>query len=83
MITKTIYKCERCNKTSENIDDIQQCEASHLGLTLIEYRHYEDLKFRVQAYSEIVIRENNERTRQQRTKAIEKLIEFEKEHFGG
>lgn len=31
-----IYECEKCGKQSKDREEIMICEASHLGLTVVE-----------------------------------------------
>lgn len=39
-----IYECKTCGKKSENNEDILECEAAHLGLTIAEKKTYDFLK---------------------------------------
>ena len=84
MIKLKIYKtyaCEICGKESKVQEEIELCEAQHIGLNTIEEKHdYDYLDFNVQHLSHIVNSTNNEQTRQELDTAIEKLLQFEKEH---
>ena len=40
----TIYECEKCGKQSENRKVIQECEASHIGLTIEEVKEWKMLQ---------------------------------------
>ncbi len=74
------YECEKCGKKSENYDDIAECEAKHLGISVVERAKYIDLQWIAKQWSYIVNRSNNEENRNKHDEAIQKLINFEKEH---
>lgn len=69
-----IYECKTCGKKSENKEDILECEAAHLGLTIAEKKTYDFLKDRVKNAS-------LEETDKAFDKAVNELLDFEKE-FG-
>ena len=75
-----IYECKTCRKKSENKEDILECEAAHLGLTIAEKKTYDFLKERVKYASSVVSRTKNEETDKAFNEAIEMLLAFEKEH---
>ena len=75
-----IYECKTCRKKSENKEDILECEAAHLGLTIAEKKTYDFLKDRVKNASSVVSRTKNEETDKAFNEAIETLLAFEKEH---
>ena len=76
-----VYVCEVCGKESKTQEYIGLCEARHVGLNTIEEKHdYDYLNFNVKNLSGIVNRRNNEQTRQKLDTAIEKLLQFEKDH---
>lgn len=75
-----IYVCEVCGKESRDRDEIERCEASHLGLSVEEKHAWDALKYIAQSCGSIVYDTNNRKTRAAYDKAIEKLVEFEKEH---
>jgi len=76
-----VYECEVCGKESLNREDIELCEAQHIGLNTIEEKHnYDYLDFNVKHLSNIVNSTNNKQTRQELDTAIEKLLQFEKDH---
>ena len=76
-----IYECKTCRKKSENKEDILECEAAHLGLTIAEKKTYDFLKDRVKNASSVVSITKNEETDKAFDKAINELMDFEKE-FG-
>lgn len=75
----TTYVCEKCQKESRNYDEIYQCEAKHLGLTVDQKRKRDDLIDIVKMTSSTLTRCNNTHTRHDYDKAVETLIAFEKE----
>ena len=76
-----VFMCEGCGKESKIREDIELCEAQHIGLSTIEEKHdYDYLDFNIKNLSGIVNRTNNEQTRQELDTAIEKLLKFEKDH---
>lgn len=76
-----IYECKTCGKKSENKEDILECEAAHLGLTIAEKKTYDFLKERAEYAGSVVSRTKTEETDKAFDKAIEELLAFEKE-FG-
>ena len=76
----TIYVCEKCGYESRNRDDMEEHEASHLGLTAEEMRKYKSLSSFAQYMGWKVSSENNDRTRAKFDEAIEDLAKFEEEH---
>lgn len=76
-----IYECKTCGKKSENKEDILECEAAHLGLTIAEKKTYDFLKDRVKNASSVVSRTKNDDTDKAFDKAVNELVDFEKE-FG-
>ena len=76
-----IYECKTCGKKSENKEDILECEAAHLGLTIAEKKTYDFLKDRVKNASSVISITKNEETDKAFDKAINELMDFEKE-FG-
>ncbi len=75
-----MYVCETCGYESRSFDDIEQHEASHLGLTVKELHDYNALKSFARYTGGIVANANNEETRKKFDKAIEDLVNFEIEH---
>lgn len=74
------FKCETYGKLSENREEILQCEASHYGLTVAEKQEWDSLKEECRYACATVIRTNNEETRKEFDSAIEKCMNFEREH---
>lgn len=74
------YVCEKCGKESTSPEEIEQCEAAHMGLTVGEMHAYQSLKSEAKYFGSMVYRTNNEDTRKAFNDAIEKLVDFEKEH---
>ena len=81
MKQRIIYECKTCRKKSENKEDILECEAAHLGLTIAEKKTYDFLKERAEYAGSVVSRTKTEETDKAFDKAIEELLAFEKE-FG-
>lgn len=76
-----VYLCDYCGAKSQSRDEIELCEAKHMGLkTLEEKRAYDALSSLFEHCGSIVSNTNNERTRQAQDDALEKLMQFEKEH---
>lgn len=77
----TVYVCDKCGKESEDHDEIELCEAHHMGLQTLEEKHtYETLKSLAVYYGSVLYHTNNERTRKAYDDACEKLAAFEREH---
>lgn len=74
------FKCETCGKLSEDRKEILQCEASHYGLTVAEKQKWDNLKEECRCAGATVSRINNEETRKEFDSAIEKCMNFEREH---
>ena len=74
------FKYETCDKLSEDREEILQCEASHYGLTIAEKQEWDSLKEECRYAGATVIRTNNEETRKEFDSAIEKCMNFEREH---
>lgn len=74
------YVCEHCGRCSLNYDEIDECEASHVGLTANEKRVWDVLKSAVKYFGSVMSKKNNEYTRASYDVAVEKLISFEKLH---
>ncbi len=75
-----IYVCEECGKESCNKDDILQCEAEHLGLSVEEKCEYDHLNNLVERWSHTVNRTCNRDTRSALDSYVTKLLAFEVEH---
>ena len=75
-----IYECKTCGKKSENKENILECEAAHLGLTIAEKQEWELLKERARYAGTVVSRTKNEETDKAFDEAVETLIAFEKDH---
>lgn len=76
----TMYVCETCGYESRDAEDVRKHEASHLGLTLEELKAYRELKSFVAYTGSVISKTNNKETRSEFDKAVEKLMDFEKEH---
>ena len=74
------YECEKCKKKSLNREEIMKCEASHYGLSIAEKQEWDKLKDDCRYAGITVNRTNNEETRKAFYDAIEKCMQFEKEH---
>lgn len=75
-----VYVCEHCGKESLNHDEIEACEASHMGLTVKEKHTWDALKSAARYFGSVVSTTNNEQTRAAYDNAVEKLISFEQSH---
>lgn len=76
-----VYVCETCGYESRVQDEVELCEAKHIGLQSLEDKHaYDALQGLVKHCSQVVSVRSNEQTRAAYDKAIRDLIAFEKEH---
>ena len=75
-----VYVCERCKKESRKANEIKECEAGHMGLTIEENFRYDGLKEIVRRCSYMVSVTKNTNTDREFDHAIKELIDFEKEH---
>lgn len=75
-----IFECENCGKTSENREEILECEASHYGLSVAEKQEWDSLKEECRISGIKVSMTNNDDTKKAFDNAIEKCIQFEKQH---
>lgn len=76
-----VYVCEVCGHESTIRDEVELCEAKHMGLHSLEDKHtYDALQSLVNYCSHLVSTRNNERTRSAYDEAIRNLIAFEEEH---
>ena len=75
-----IYVCEHCGKESQSHDEIEECEAAHMGLTVAEKHTWDTLKSAAKYFGSVVSSNNNNRTRATHDDAIEKLVSFEQSH---
>lgn len=81
MRSYTVYVCKVCGRESPVQADIEMCEGRHLGLNDIsEVKEYNSLVSSVKSFMSILARSNNDKTRQDADDAINKMIEFEKNH---
>lgn len=76
----TIFECEKCGRKSSDRAEIMECEASHLGLTVVEKQEWERLKEDVRYKGVIVSSTKNEITDRDFDEAISRVLEFEKQH---
>lgn len=74
------YVCETCGYESTSFDDMEEHEASHLGLTVKEMHDYHALKSFARYMGTVIYCVNNEETNAKFNKAVDDLITFEKEH---
>ena len=68
-----VYVCGHCGKESLSHDEIEECEAIHMGLTVAEKHTWDALKSAAKYFGSVVSRENNDRTRAAYDEAIKKL----------
>lgn len=76
----TIFECEKCGKQSSDKEEIMECEASHLGLTVAEKQERERLKEDVRYKGVIVGSTKNEITDRDLDEAVSRVLEFKKQH---
>lgn len=75
------YVCEKCGFESSNQEEVELCEAKHIGLNTLEDKHsYDALKSYAQYCGHVVSATNNDTTREAYDLAIENLIKFKKDH---
>ena len=75
------YICENCGKESRDKEEIQLCEARHIGLkSTKELADYKYLECQAKHCGYMVSVTNNDHTRSDYDEAIAKLIMFEREH---
>ena len=76
-----VYVCDCCGRESRSRDEIELCEAKHIGLQSIEEKHeYDALKAATAYFASVVYSRSNEETRAAYDVAIEKQLAFEAEH---
>lgn len=76
-----VYVCDFCGYESTNHDEVELCEAKHMGLQSIEEKHeYDALKSATAYFAHVVYNTNNEETRAAYDKAIEMQLAFETKH---
>lgn len=76
----TMYVCETCGYESRSFDDMEEHEASHLGLTVAELHNYNALKSFARYMGGVISHTSNDKTRAKFDKAIEDLVAFEEAH---
>ena len=76
----TMYVCETCGYENRSRDDVEEHEASHLGLTVKEMHEYQSLISFAQYMSWKNSYASNEETRRKFDEAIDNLVSFEEEH---
>ena len=80
----TVYVCSKCGKESKDHDEIELCEAHHMGLQTLEEKHtYDSLKALASYCGSFLYDTNNERTREAFDNACAALENFEREHKMG
>jgi len=80
MKTYQVYVCEECGRESRSKENILQCEAEHLGLSIEEKNEYDYLKNLVERWSFTANRICNQETRSALDSCITRLLAFEVEH---
>lgn len=76
-----VYVCDFCGHESKDHDEIELCEAKHIGLQSIEEKHqYDALKSATAYFASVVYNTNNEKTRAAYDAAVERQLAFEAEH---
>lgn len=80
MKSYTTYVCETCGYKSRSFDDMEQHEADHLGLTVVELHEYHALKRFASYMGSVIFEKKNEETEKQFDKAVGDLMAFEEKH---
>lgn len=75
-----LFECEYCGKQSLNRDEIENCEAIHLGLTHKEYHSYQTMKLYAELMSDAQYTSCKKRAKDSYKEAVENLALFEKKH---
>lgn len=76
-----MYKCEKCGLESRNRDEINLCEAKHMGLNSLEKKdEYDNLQRDVEYRGSVMHHTCNDITRKKFDNAIEAILKFEKEN---
>lgn len=76
----TVYVCENCDYESRDVKEMKRHEAAHLGLTVEEMDEYDVLKDYATHMGFVVSCTRNEETIKRFDDAIQRLVDFEKEH---
>lgn len=80
MKTIQVYQCEICARQSASYEEIEKCEARHLGVTIEELYIYGELRQQVRAWKHLLERNGAEDAEKGLEEAMNKLAEFEKKH---
>lgn len=80
MKQKLVYVCEYCGKDSMSYEEIEECEASHLNISIRELREYREMQWRAEVWADIVKRSNSQKDRDAENRAILEVKEFQKLH---
>lgn len=76
-----VYVCETCGRESLDRDEVELCEARHMGLHNLHDKHtYDALKGYARYCGALVTYTRNNYTEAAFDDAIGKLVAFEKEH---
>lgn len=71
------YKCDQCDYLSSNPEDVERHEAKHYGLSLEEYKEWQELYDEAKKAAYTRNHTNTPETRKQFDTTIKKLTEFE------
>ena len=80
MKTVARYQCEKCRKIYDIPGEAIACEAGHYGLSVDEYNKWLALKKLAENAGKMVSIAKNEKTDREFDVAVQKLVDFEKEH---
>ena len=80
MKTKLIYICEFCGKEHKNSEDALKCEATHLNLTVDQYKEYMDLLKEEKRAFGAASCANNEDIRKRCDCAVQAVLDFQKKY---
>lgn len=80
MRTVARYQCEKCRKIYDIPGKAIACEAGHYGLSVDEYNKWLALKKLAENAGKMVSIAKNEKTDREFDVAVQKLVDFEKEH---
>lgn len=76
----TLYQCEHCSYSTDNINECLEHEAEHYDLTSEQYQEWHELHESAARAGSIINITKNHETEHNFDKTVEKLVEFEKQH---
>ena len=77
----TMFICDVCGKESRDQDEVELCQAQHLGLSSLEdYKKWQLLSRAAKDCTARLSYTNNQKLRDLEDEAYKELLSFEKEH---